>query len=115
MLFHALREALLNEIRNTIRSGAFTERSLARFLGVSQPHLHNVLNGSRALTFHLGDHIITKLDIPWDSLLAHLQSRPVPPKLMNFDECYNLQNEPSDPTRRKELHRIDARSTIETK
>ncbi|MFN7936878.1 MAG: XRE family transcriptional regulator [Bryobacteraceae bacterium] len=72
MLFHTLREALLDEIRTTISSGAFTERSLARFLGVSQPHLHNVLNGTRALTFHLADHIITKLEIPWDSLLANL-------------------------------------------
>ncbi|MBS1825262.1 MAG: XRE family transcriptional regulator [Acidobacteria bacterium] len=70
MLFHALREALLTEIRDTIRAGTFTERSLARFLGVSQPHIHNVLNGSRSLTFHLADHIITKLEIPWETLIS---------------------------------------------
>ena len=71
MLFHALREGLLEELRAIVRSGQFTERSLARYLGVSQPHLHNVLAGVRALTFEFADHAISKLDIPWDLLYPY--------------------------------------------
>ena len=74
MLFDALRQALLNEIRNTIRSGHYTERSLARTLGVSQPHIHNVLCGARALTFDLADHITSKLEISWDLLYSAARS-----------------------------------------
>jgi len=71
MLFHALRNGLIEELRTLVRSGQFTERSLARYLGVSQPHLHNVLCGVRALTFDFADHAISKLDIPWDVLYPY--------------------------------------------
>lgn len=36
--------------RAHIRDGQFTERGLARHLGISQPHMHNVLCGARAVT-----------------------------------------------------------------
>lgn len=68
MLFHTLRERLLGHLRSLIQCGDYTERGLARELGVSQPHLHNVLAGVRALTVELADHVITKLEIPWADL-----------------------------------------------
>ena len=68
MLFHQLRERLLEEMRASIRCGDFTERGMARRLGVSQSHLHNVLAGVRALTFELADHVIVQLEIPWQRL-----------------------------------------------
>lgn len=76
MLFHTLRRRLIGELQASIRSGEFTERSLARYLGVSQPHLHNVLHGVRALTFDLADHAIVKLQIPWQTLWKDGPPRP---------------------------------------
>lgn len=64
MLFHIMRNNLLKEIGRRIHNGEFTERSLARFLGVSQPHIHNVLAGVRTLSVDLADLIIWKLKIP---------------------------------------------------
>ncbi|MBL8178906.1 MAG: XRE family transcriptional regulator [Bryobacterales bacterium] len=73
-----MRERLLAELHTLIRSGQFTERGLARHLGVSQPHLHNVLAGVRALTFDLADHAIATLDIPWDLLYPNQPHHPNP-------------------------------------
>jgi transcriptional regulator with XRE-family HTH domain len=50
-------------LRKRIRGGELTERGLARMLGVSQPHLHNVLKGKRTFSVETLDHVMRQLDI----------------------------------------------------
>jgi transcriptional regulator with XRE-family HTH domain len=63
MTFHDLQQRLLDELRRRVRSGAATERSLARFSGISQPHLHNVLKGKRMLSMEKADTVLRRLQI----------------------------------------------------
>ena len=63
MTFHELQQRLLNELRQRVRSGAATERGLARISGISQPHLHNVLKGKRLLSMDKADDMLRCLDI----------------------------------------------------
>ncbi len=60
-LFCQLQERLLLELRSRVRRGETTERQLARTTGVSQPHMHNVLNGFRDLTPATADRILSAL------------------------------------------------------
>ncbi len=50
-------------MRSRINSGEFSERSLARVLQVSQPHLHNMLKGARGITGEFADHVMLKFKI----------------------------------------------------
>jgi plasmid maintenance system antidote protein VapI len=59
MTFDALRARLLARLRERIRNGEWTERSLARLAGVSQPHLHNCLKGSRVLSPEMADRLMS--------------------------------------------------------
>lgn len=66
--FEQLTLRLVESLRWRIRCGEFTERSLARQAGLSQPHLHNVLKGERALSGLAADRLlaaagITALDL----------------------------------------------------
>ena len=63
MTFRDLELRLIEELRLRVRSGAATERGLARLAGVSQPHLHNVLKGKRKLSFYKVDVILHRLHI----------------------------------------------------
>ena len=63
MTFHDLQQRLLDELRQRVRSGATTERSLARLSGISQPHLHNVLKGKRLLSMEKADTVLHRLHI----------------------------------------------------
>ena len=63
MTFHDLQERLLEELRQRVRSGAATERGLARHTGISQPHLHNVLKGKRMLSMERADSVLHSLQI----------------------------------------------------
>ena len=63
MTFHDLQERLLEELRQRVRSGAATERGLARHTGISQPHLHNVLKGKRMLSLERADSVLHSLQI----------------------------------------------------
>jgi plasmid maintenance system antidote protein VapI len=60
MLFAQLSSHLLEHARERVRNGDFTERGLARFLGISQPHAHNVLKGVRPLTPELFDTMLKR-------------------------------------------------------
>jgi transcriptional regulator with XRE-family HTH domain len=67
MTFARLHEQLLETVRQRVRNGDLTERSLARLTGVSQPHIHNVLKGVRALNNSLADAILLQLKMNvWD-------------------------------------------------
>jgi hypothetical protein len=63
MTFHDLQQRLLEELRQRVRSGAATERGLARLCGLSQPHLHNVLKGKRELSLRKADGVLHRLQI----------------------------------------------------
>jgi transcriptional regulator with XRE-family HTH domain len=63
MTFHELQQRLLNELRQRVRSGAATERGLARISGISQSHLHNVLKGKRLLSMDKADEVLRSLEI----------------------------------------------------
>jgi hypothetical protein len=63
MTFHDLQQRLLAELRHRVRSGAATERGLARHTGISQPHLHNVLKGKRILSMAKADSVLRHLQI----------------------------------------------------
>ena len=46
---------LLAYVRSQIRNGELTERGFARLIGISQPHVHNVLKGVRNLSPNIFD------------------------------------------------------------
>jgi len=60
MSFKLLKANLLTHVRLLVRNGDFTEHGLARFLGISQPHMHNVLKGMRPITPDLFDLMLGK-------------------------------------------------------
>ena len=50
----------------SIQNGELSERALAKLVGVSQPHLHNVLKGARSLHMPLADALLARYRItPW--------------------------------------------------
>jgi len=68
--FDELRQRLIRLIVGKIRDGEFTERGLARQIGVSQPQLHNVLKGARVLKPELGDRLLRHLGLTVLDLLS---------------------------------------------
>ncbi|HEY7393104.1 MAG TPA: helix-turn-helix domain-containing protein [Bryobacteraceae bacterium] len=60
---------LLRHLRDRIRQGEITERSLAKITGISQPHLHNVLKGKRLLSTEKADRILSYLRLDLRALL----------------------------------------------
>lgn len=63
LTFHDLQGRLIAFIVTKIRNGEFTERRLARVIGVSQPQLHNVLKGARPLKPELADRLLQQFEI----------------------------------------------------
>lgn len=63
MNFADLHQRLVEHLRQRVRSGEVTERSLARSAGVSQPHIHNVLKGKRRLSANMADVILRHLNM----------------------------------------------------
>ena len=61
MTFHDLHQRFIENLRQRIRRGEVTERSLARETGVSQPHMHNVLKGKRLLSAEMADSVLVHL------------------------------------------------------
>ena len=58
MTFHDTHERLVAHLRNRVRNGELTERALARQLGISQPHVNNVLRGRRKLSPEIADLLL---------------------------------------------------------
>ena len=63
MTFLKLRDRMTATLRERVQRGELTERRLARLTGISQPHIHNVLNGKRSLSPEAADRVITTLGI----------------------------------------------------
>ena len=61
--FSTLQARLLHLLISRIDNGEFTERGLARLIGVSQPQFHNVLKGKRKLQAKLADRILEKFEM----------------------------------------------------
>lgn len=49
---------LLESLRTSVASGSLTVRRLAKEIGVSQPHMQNIINGRRALTIGMADRLL---------------------------------------------------------
>ena len=63
MFFEKLQERLLLILRARVRGGEITERSLAKLTDISQPHIHNVLKGTRKFSPEIADSILRKLGL----------------------------------------------------
>jgi transcriptional regulator with XRE-family HTH domain len=63
MYFDDFQRLLMNNLRGRVRNGELTERSLAKAVGISQPHIHNILKGVRILSPEIGDLILRKLNL----------------------------------------------------
>jgi transcriptional regulator with XRE-family HTH domain len=61
---------LLAYVRDRIHNGEFTERGLARLIGISQPHVHNVLKGVRNLSAEILDSMLDHFQISLLDLAA---------------------------------------------
>ena len=56
--FQGAQIKLIAFVRERIQNGELTERGLARRIGISQPHVHNVLSGARNLSPEILDCIL---------------------------------------------------------
>jgi len=75
MYFEILHARLIAVIRNRVRNGEMSERSLARLAGISQPHMHNVLKGARSLSAGTADVILRSLRISLLDLIEDEERR----------------------------------------
>jgi plasmid maintenance system antidote protein VapI len=73
--FAVLRNRLINLVNARIQNGHFTERGLARMLGISQPQMHNVLKGARKLRPELADRLAASLEITLADLFETTELR----------------------------------------
>jgi hypothetical protein len=63
MLMIDLLTALKAHLNLRIRNGELTERNLAKRIGLSQAHMHNVLKGARILTAEVADLLMLELNL----------------------------------------------------
>ncbi len=63
MTFREFQQRLRYNLCDRVRRGEITERGLARLAGISQPHVHHVLKGQRALSAEMADQILRRLRI----------------------------------------------------
>jgi transcriptional regulator with XRE-family HTH domain len=83
LTYHDAQLKLLAYVRGQISNGELTERGFARLIGISQPHVHNVLKGVRNLSPNIFDLALKYLHlslldlVPDDQVEAHLRSRRV--------------------------------------
>ena len=75
--FDDLAQRLVRDVAKLIHSGTVTERRLAGMVGVSQPHLHNVLSGARTLTPTVADRIMSRLHWSLLDLVETAEARAV--------------------------------------
>jgi hypothetical protein len=61
--FRELQQRLIAHLGSLVRSGDSSERGLARFIGISQPHMHNILKGKKLLSMDTADRILAQLNL----------------------------------------------------
>lgn len=79
MDFRELERRLVDHLRELVHCGELTERRLARLTGISQPHIHNVLNRKRSLSPDSADLILHALHLDLVDLLTPGERRGTPP------------------------------------
>jgi len=79
VMFRTLWSRLIGFVNHRIRNGEFTERGLARTLGVSQSQIHNVLKGARKLRPELADQLMSNFGI---SVLRLLEDKELNEELL---------------------------------
>ena len=79
LTFGLLRARLLACVKKRVLNGEFSERGLARLLGVSQPQIHNVLKGERTLHIDLADRLLLRLEMSLLDLLENAEITPLMP------------------------------------
>ena len=94
MSFENLLGNLIVVLRDRISNGEITERRLAKIVGISQPHIHNVLKGIRPLTPELSDRILRGIKLSIVDLLGEQEAgipvieEAVGPGYAYPQECY---------------------------
>lgn len=78
MLFQQALEIVKINISRRISNGELTERGLARRLGISQAHMHNVLKGARVLTPELADRILLEFHGSLEDVLGDVVPKKAP-------------------------------------
>jgi len=84
MYFELLQLRLIAHVQQRVHCGELTERGLARHTGISQPHLHNMLKGTRVLTPQMADILLRHLHITLldlfdeQELVAHRHTNRLP-------------------------------------
>jgi predicted transcriptional regulator len=78
--FRDLQYALTADLRERVRSGELTERGLARVVGISQPHIHNVLKGKKTFSLSKSDAILRHLGLDLRDLVDLLEAGGAPPR-----------------------------------
>ncbi len=63
MYFQNLQQRLIATVNQRVKNGELTERKLAMMIGISQPHMHNVLKGVRDLSSRMSDRLLKGLRI----------------------------------------------------
>jgi hypothetical protein len=58
-----LQKRFVALLRKRVRNGELTERGLARMVGISQPHMHNVLHGKRSFSVETTDEMMRLLRV----------------------------------------------------
>ena len=87
MRFEDFQTMLVASLQARVRNGEFTERGLARMVGVSQPHIHNILKGVRVLSTDIGDQILQRLNLSLFDLLDPDHAA----KVLNFNVSAGTQ------------------------
>lgn len=108
MNFATLRCRLIAQINWRVQNGELTERRLARLIGVSQPHMHNVLKGVRILSPEMGDRIlrnlqISLLDLCWAEGAASACTPVAAPGARRLHTASRLRRTPHSPPRVRDL------------
>ena len=67
--FRVLESRLIKLVNARIQNGEFTERGLAKLVGISQPQIHNVLKGVRKLHVDLADRLLRAFELNLIDLL----------------------------------------------
>ena len=73
--FGALQARLSAFVNMRIHNGEFTERGLARLLGISQPQIHHVLKGTRRLQPEFADRVMARFGVTVLDLLQETELR----------------------------------------
>ncbi len=82
LYFETLQERLLDTVRWRVQNGELTERRLAGRVGISQPHMHNLLKGIRVLSPEMADRILRALNMSLQDLFQPGEGpQPAPPPL----------------------------------